>query len=317
MSDISHGDTTSADAPLWRDIMDALPLTQRPRRLTAAMAQDWSLALRAVGIPHRLTPLRKGWRLDVHRDFMDLAVDEVLNFAQENPPEAPPEAARPISRRVVWQTALIMLLGALFHTVCSRPLPSLDLYPETWVTHGAADASAIMAGEWWRTVTALTLHADAAHMAGNALIGGVFMVLFCSEAGFALGWSVFLLSGALGNLLNAAAHLVNHVSVGASTAVFGVVAALGAYRAMREHGVSFRRTVAPVVAGLALLAMLGVGGERTDLGAHAFGFLAGLPLGLLAGSEIGVRLAAHPALPRLCGALSIALPLAAWAAALL
>ena len=30
-----------------------------------------------------------------------------------------------------------------------------------WFEHGSADATRMMAGEWWRAITALTLHADA------------------------------------------------------------------------------------------------------------------------------------------------------------
>ena len=39
----------------------------------------------------------------------------------------------------------------------------------------------------------------------------------------------------------------------------------------------------PLAAGLGLTAMLGTGGENTDLGAHIFGFLVGVPLGVAAG----------------------------------
>ncbi len=36
------------------------------------------------------------------------------------------------------------------------------------------------------------------------------------------------------------------------------------------------RGALPLAAGVALLADLGTGGERTDLGAHAFGFILGI-----------------------------------------
>jgi hypothetical protein len=47
-------------------------------------------------------------------------------------------------------------------------------------------------------------------------------------------------------------------------------------------GTSFRGRVAPLIAGLGLLAYTGTAGENTDLGAHLFGFIAGFALGLLA-----------------------------------
>jgi len=41
----------------------------------------------------------------------------------------------------------------------------------------------------------------------------------------------------------------------------------------------------PIMAGTALLAILGSSGEHTDLGAHLFGLLCGLIFGHLLGSE--------------------------------
>jgi hypothetical protein len=63
--------------------------------------------------------------------------------------------------------------------------------------------------------------------------------------------------------------------------------------------------------------VLGVGGERTDVGAHLFGFLAGLALGLVA----GWRLLHLGPIGRLAGAAltmaAIMSPLAAWSWAFL
>jgi rhomboid protease GluP len=47
-----------------------------------------------------------------------------------------------------------------------------------------------------------------------------------------------------------------------------------------------RRAWLPIAAGLGLLAMLGTGGERTDIAAHAFGLAAGIPLGAIAASGL-------------------------------
>lgn len=48
-----------------------------------------------------------------------------------------------------------------------------------------------------------------------------------------------------------------------------------------------RRWFVPVAAGLALLAILGTEGKNTDLGAHLFGFGAGVFLGLLTECALG------------------------------
>ena len=41
---------------------------------------------------------------------------------------------------------------------------------------GALDAERVRAGEWWRAVTSLWLHADAMHVFGNAVAAVVFVV---------------------------------------------------------------------------------------------------------------------------------------------
>ncbi len=92
-----------------------------------------------------------------------------------------------------------------------------------------------------------------------------------------------LLSGALGNGLTAWVHGSDHVSVGASTAVFGAVGLLVGQGLIlrRRLGLRGPRALAPIAAGLGLFAMLGTGGARTDLLAHVFGLLSGTALGVI------------------------------------
>jgi hypothetical protein len=98
------------------------------------------------------------------------------------------------------------------------------------------------------------------------------------------GWH--RLSGAAGNALNAWFYRGEaHVSIGASTAVFGALGLLvGAEffaRLARAETRSRWQLIVPLGAGFALLAFLGVGEEhrRVDYMAHFWGFTAGLALG--------------------------------------
>ncbi|MDY7001430.1 MAG: rhomboid family intramembrane serine protease, partial [Thermodesulfobacteriota bacterium] len=159
------------------------------------------------------------------------------------------------------------------------------------------------------------LHADAAHFLSNAGIGGILMAFLCQELRSGPGWVLFLLSGALGNLINAAVKGAPHTSIGASTGVFGAVGVLSALRAVRDRRLTLRRTFAPIAAGFALLAFLGTGGERTDLGAHVFGFLAGLILGASAGLWVNARGIPSQTANRVLGLMALALPVLAWVAA--
>ena len=86
-----------------------------------------------------------------------------------------------------------------------------------WFVAGRADAKLILAGEFWRCVTALTLHADMPHVLGNAIFGTLFMGAVFRVLGPGLGGTLVLASGIVGNLVNAFLHGSAHSSVGAST----------------------------------------------------------------------------------------------------
>jgi len=155
------------------------------------------------------------------------------------------------------------------------------------VSAGASTASQILGhGQWWRTITALFLHADLTHLAGNLVSGLLFSTLLSRALGPSRAWILMLGGGALGNLLAAVIKFPAYSSsIGASTAVF---AALGGLSAVGLHARlhyldhsprSLLRMGAPVVAGFVLLGWLGGGGgedRQVDVLGHATGFLCGL-----------------------------------------
>ena len=145
-------------------------------------------------------------------------------------------------------------------------------------------------GEWWRPFTALFLHADAAHLAGNLATGFLFGTWTSRSLGPMLAWFLILLCGSLGNILTSlAVYPEPFLSIGASTAVFaslGLLCGLGLEDARRRGDRrAWWKSLAPLWAGLVLLGLLGGGeaGSRTDVLGHVFGFAAGLPAGWLAG----------------------------------
>ena len=148
-----------------------------------------------------------------------------------------------------------------------------------WWRAGMSHAGLIREGEWWRAVTALSLHADTVHLAGNLVFGLVFGFLAGQLLGWGLAWSGMLLAGALGNALNAFVQAPGHTSIGASTAVFATLGILAAYTWKRRR-TQINRWV-PLGGGVALLAFLGMGGERTDIFAHFAGFGSGCLFGLV------------------------------------
>lgn len=149
-------------------------------------------------------------------------------------------------------------------------------------------------GEWWRPFTALFLHGDLGHLAGNIFIGGIFCLMVAHSFGQLRGWLLILASGVVGNGINAAVHYPDpFLSLGASTATFGAVGLLvgmGVVLAWRSRSYrELKPVIVPVAVGLTVLGWYGVGGENTDVMGHVFGWLAGLGLGLVAASRMEVK----------------------------
>ncbi|MFO8026530.1 MAG: rhomboid family intramembrane serine protease [Opitutales bacterium] len=139
-------------------------------------------------------------------------------------------------------------------------------------------------GEWWRAVTALTLHGDIVHLVSNLVAGIGFAFLLARFFGAGAAWLLILLSGAAGNVLNAWVHHPEaHLSVGASTAVFGglgLMTGIGLWVALMQPGERWTmpRWLLPAFGGLTLLGLLGIGDgldARIDVAAHISGFFCG------------------------------------------
>ena len=147
----------------------------------------------------------------------------------------------------------------------------------------------VVGGEWWRSVTALTLHGDIVHLVSNLVAGVGFAFFVARFFGTASGWFLILLSGAMGNALNAWVHHPEpHLSIGASTAVFGasgIITGIGLWAALVQPAERWTlpRWLLPAFGGLTLLGLLGVGeglDGGIDVAAHISGFLCGGLIGL-------------------------------------
>lgn len=299
------------DTSSWR----ALP-ARDGTFLTRQQARSWALVLDSRSIPCCIESDGDGWLLLVPEHQLESARRELRLYEEANqdwPPAVP--AARQLVENTLPTVSVLLLLATFYNlTLIGLSVPErgiLDLYEL-----GAAHAAGIRGGQWWRCVTALTLHAGPVHLLSNLAIGGAFIILLCRELGSGLAWSLLLASGTLGNLINAWVQSPDHRSVGASTAVFGAVGILAAIRLVRDRHHLQRRWFIPVAAGLALLAILGTEGRQTDLGAHLFGFCFGVFFGVCAESLMGKYGRPGAVLNFLLAVLSVALVGAAWWAAL-
>ena len=271
-------------------------------------AMDLSLVLDEEGIAHEVRSVSDTqWALFAEDAAAERAEKALQAFERENPLSPSPGAPE----------ELLSDAGTFAGGLFGLALIALQLWtgPQSaasaWFERGSADASAIVRGEWWRTVTALTLHADEGHAAGNAILGGLLLAILARRLGTGLACWIPLLAGTLGTLCAAELLRRNFVSVGASTAVFGALGALSALQAADPRG--RRGAWISLGAGVALLGFLGTSG-RADLAGHLCGFVAGVLLGLAASRLPRVRPAAAQAALGLAAAL---VPVLAWLRAFL
>ncbi|HXJ80375.1 MAG TPA: rhomboid family intramembrane serine protease [Candidatus Methylomirabilis sp.] len=245
---------------------------------SARRAEEWATVLAASGIRHRLAPTERGWAVVVagHDDVR--AMVALAAYDRENQPEVEADTPR-IGRDAIGVGVVVAAaLVGFFAITGSRSADS------AWFERGSASAARILHGDVWRTITALTLHADLAHVLGNAVFCAVLIPPVCQALGPGTGIWLLVLSGAIGNWLTALAHGAPHDSVGASTLTFGAIGLLAAQAlvARWRAPTTRRRPWVVIVASLVLLTMLGTA-QGADVLAHVFGLGVGAVLGLLIG----------------------------------
>ena len=246
--------------------------------MTSEQANLCALVLSSAGIPYLSAEGGTGWEIWVKEADVEAALAAVQRYFRENPEEAPshtgPGEPPPRTMTGVWAG---LLLAAIYLAVTANR--SAPLFMDTF----AGSSERILSGEAYRAVTSLMLHADWVHLAGNVVGIVLFGTAICMVTGPAADWLMILLSGAIGNAANALLYRADDVSIGASTAVFGAVGILSAcqFWRRRQHAQHRIKAWLPLAGGLALLAILGAGGQRVDVMAHLFGLLSGLLLGMI------------------------------------
>jgi len=244
--------------------------------LDREQADTFGLVLLTAGIKHELKAGPGGWELWVADDAVARA-EKILRIYLDENREVKAEAKSPLRSygrtwAGIWGGLILLTLYVAVHTN-----PDMAAIHRTY----ASSASHILKGEWYRSATALLMHSDVVHLAGNLAGVAVFATAVCSITGWGMGWLLILMSGISGNLVNAYFYAYGHRSIGASTAVFGALGLLCAYqfiKRIRSPGSRFQIWL-PLGAGLALLAFLGAS-TQTDIMAHLFGLLSGMVLGI-------------------------------------
>ncbi len=271
------------------------------------------LVLDAVGISSEATHHDGWWLLVVSSDDLATSAAELDAYRQENPDRSTPGSpAIPLYRGAA--TGVFFYAGTI---IAIFILTAQSAFGLDWLAAGRMEAGRVMAGEWWRTVTALTLHLDVGHISSNLVFGAVFGLLAGQVLGGGVAWLAIVIAGALGNFMNAMVQSPAHTSIGASTAVFAALGVIVSH-ALRPRASAAEKPLkrwSPLIGGLLLLAFTGVGGERTDVAAHLTGFLAGLLIGWVGCGLPDHRLASRT-VQKWAGLATLVIVISAWSIAL-
>jgi membrane associated rhomboid family serine protease len=274
--------------------------TEVSRSPNERQSREHSLVLQAMGVHHINARDAEQHVLLVRTEAAPFAREQIERYDGENrgwPPreEQPIVLASGVNAAIVYGGSLVLMFL----------MDQRDSFGIDWAEAGRAQAGSIRQGEWWRVLTALTLHVDTLHLVGNIVFGALLGVVLSQSIGVGLAWLGFVATGAAGNLVNAYIQSPQHTSIGASTAVFGVLGIQVAYEWMRRRELGYKRwrRWAPLIMGAVWLGWFGTGGvehsptktmieemhdidkalQDTDVMAHVFGFAAGIAAGAALG----------------------------------
>jgi len=245
----------------------------------STLLNTYSLVLSSANIPHTINcRLDETIELTIAAPHRERALYEISLYLQENRDWPPPAPAVP-TYNPSFKVMSFIVIGCLFLIYSA----SGNWHPESiWFKKGAGDSTAILqGGEYFRLITPLMLHADLVHLMGNCFLGGFLLHFYFKITGNGLGLFTMLATATIANYVNVLAHGSGHHFVGFSTAVFSIIGVLCTSGYQKSTSTINFHLFMPVMAGIALLALLGAGGERTDLGAHFFGLVTGLVVGIL------------------------------------
>lgn len=272
--------------------------------------RDYQLVLDSRHIPFRLSHFCGREHIYVPPLLVQIAQAEILAYNSENR-IVPPKIFRfPIYRDcalAVFFTLPLILWYGLQHGWW----PTFAFFPDpqTWQSLGMLDSAKVFGqDQWHRIATALSLHSDLSHLFGNVVFGAFFLAFLARIAGVGRAFFLTIVAACCGNAASLFLHGAVYKSLGFSTALF---ACLGILAGFTAFGLSLRKkALMPVAAALALVAMLGTSGEKTDYIAHLCGLFSGMVLGLWEAFRIRHKL---PALPQFwAGLTGMAILFGAW-----
>lgn len=279
---------------------------------TPKACSDRGLVLHSLNIPYEI--LSDGQRsvVVVPSRHLEKAKYEIWQYEQENRQQTipAPRVSPVIQNGVPGVVAYVIVISIV------ALLASESAFDRNWLSVGRVDGVLIREGEWWRAITALTLHSGLAHFAGNAGFGALFGIMAGRVLGSGVTWLTIVIASGVANLINTLLLDSSHRAIGASTAVFAALGLVAGFvwrgELMKQDRWPYR--IGPIVGGIALLAYTGTGSANTDVGAHLSGFVCGFFAGIAMASIY--HFVPNEKVQRASGLLATAIVVIAWLFAL-
>jgi membrane associated rhomboid family serine protease len=239
-------------------------------------AMDWSLVLASQGIEILIaqSPEDGAWHLVVPAAEHTRAQAALGQYLLENRQRAWRQELSWTGLLFDWRAVFWCLLMGVIFTFQNAAQPDLT-------AAGMMDGRAVLGGEWWRLVTAVSLHHDLPHLISNVTTGLILLGLAMGSYGAGTALLAAWLAGVGGNMTGLLLYGATYRSLGASGLVMGALGLLTVLSlAFRREDVGARQWIGRgVLAGFFLLILLGMS-PRSDVVAHVGGFGAGGLLGL-------------------------------------
>lgn len=175
------------------NITDGIVLQTRKR----ASCDEAAVVLEAVGIPSEVLPWEGYFLLIVRPEDVALAEEQLHLYSLENYKKQKNEIPIPGLSKGLFGALLYVTVLLFVNSFQHNKAVNVHL-----IEIGSANVGLIQQGEWWRAVTALTLHSDFLHLLGNLGFGVLFGLFVSQHLGSGLAWFSILMAGTLGNIIS-------------------------------------------------------------------------------------------------------------------
>lgn len=268
--------------------------------------------LHSLDIPYEVLSDGQRSLVVVPAQHLEKAKYEIWQYEQENRQQkVPAPRITPVIQNGFPGVAAYVIVITLVALLAGEAA-----FDRNWLSAGRVDGVLIRGGEWWRSITALTLHSGLPHFAGNAGFGALFGIMAGRVLGSGVTWLAVVIASSVANLINTLLLDSSHRAIGASTAVFAALGLVAGFvwrgKLMKQDRWPYR--IGPIVGGIALLAYTGTGNANTDVGAHLSGFVCGFLAGVVMTTIY--RYVPNENVQRASGLLAMAIVIIAWLFAL-